>query len=248
MPISKFSREPEGQRHRPDRDREGLECCSEPGQRDLYRDTITTIGLKTVSSLLDYMSTDQVSNFIANLSSTLGDSVQDLQDIKASATSLAGILSSTSDSLTSAGGLLKQTGTTEQSVKQLMEHAKGGIGDSDELKAASDAIDAAIDGSAGSFDNVSTELAKAFDAANQHVDRRYRNSTMAPRRSTRAPMKIDAAADKLRSLAGQVGNDKLKEGLESVATSLGGTAEEYRNNAKGADGHRSVALGQHGKG
>lgn len=37
------------------------------------------------------MSTDQVSNFIANLSSTLGDSVEDLQDVQASATSLAGI-------------------------------------------------------------------------------------------------------------------------------------------------------------
>ena len=87
---------------------------------ETFTETITTIGLKTVSSLLDYMSTDQVSNFIANLSSTLGDSVQDLQDIQASATSLAGILSSTADSLTSAGGMLKQSGSTEESVKQLM--------------------------------------------------------------------------------------------------------------------------------
>ena len=46
---------------------------------ETFTETITSIGLKTVSSLLDYMSTDQVSNFIANLSSTLGDSVQDLQ-------------------------------------------------------------------------------------------------------------------------------------------------------------------------
>ena len=66
---------------------------------ETFTKTITTIGLKTVSSLLDYMSTDQVSNFIANLSSTLGDSVEDLQDVQANATSLAGILSSTSDSL-----------------------------------------------------------------------------------------------------------------------------------------------------
>ena len=176
---------------------------------ETFTETITTIGLKTVSSLLDYMSTDQVSNFIANLSSTLGDSVQDLQDIKASATSLAGILSSTSDSLTSAGGLLKQTGTTEQSVKQLMGHAESGIGDSEQaLKAASDAIDAAIDGSAGSFDNVSTELAKAFDAANQHVDLRSRVCCDVSWRN------------------------------------CGGVPQQ----CQGADGHRSVALGQHGKG
>ena len=64
---------------------------------ETFTETITTIGLKTVSSLLDYMSTDQVSNFIANLSSTLGDSVEDLQDVQANATSIAGILSSTSD-------------------------------------------------------------------------------------------------------------------------------------------------------
>lgn len=57
---------------------------------ETFTKTITSIGLKTVSSLLDYMSTDQVSNFIANLSSTLGDSVEDLQDVQASATSLAG--------------------------------------------------------------------------------------------------------------------------------------------------------------
>ena len=84
-----------------------------------FTETITSIGLKTVSSLLDYMSTDQVSNFIANLSSTLGDSVQDLKDVQASATSLAGILSSTSDSLTSASGMLKQTGAVDESTKQL---------------------------------------------------------------------------------------------------------------------------------
>lgn len=69
-----------------------------------FTETITTIGLKTVSSLLDYMSTDQVGNFIANLSSTLGDSIEDLRDVRANASSLAGILSSTSDSLTSASG------------------------------------------------------------------------------------------------------------------------------------------------
>ena len=199
---------------------------------ETFTKTITTIGLKTVSSLLDYMSTDQVSNFIANLSSTLGDSVQDLQDIKASATSLAGILSSTSDSLTSAGGLLKQTGTTDQSVKQLMEHAESGIGDSEQaLKSASDAIDAAIDGSAGSFDNVSTELAKAFDAANQHV-----NLTVSQLNDGATSLKnradeIDDTANELRSLAGQVSNDKLKAGLEDAAAELDKTATEYRNNA-----------------
>ena len=163
---------------------------------ETFTETITTIGLKTVSSLLDYMSTDEISNFIANLSSTLGDSVEDLQDIQASAGSLAGILNSTSDSLTSAGGLLKQTGTTEASVKQLMEHAESGIADSEQaLKAASNAIDAAIDGSAGSFDNVSTELAKAFDAANQHVDpdrksTRGLSSTMVQRHLKHAPTRL----------------------------------------------------------
>ena len=155
---------------------------------ETFTKTITTIGLKTVSSLLDYMSTDQVSNFIANLSSTLGDSVQDLRDIQTSATSLAGVLSSTSDSLTSAGGMLKQTGTVDESTKQLMEHAKSGINDSKEaLKAANDAVDAAIDGSAGSFDNVSAELAKAFDARISMLALRCLSSTKPLRPSMRAP-------------------------------------------------------------
>ena len=192
-----------------------------------FTETITSVGLKTVSSLLDYMSTDQVSNFIANLSSTLGDSVQDLQDVQASATSLAGILSSTADSLTSAGGMLKQSGSTEESVKQLMQHAESGIADSEQaLKSASDAIDAAIDGSAGSFDNVSTELAKAFDAANQHVDLTVSQLNDGAASLNKRADEIDDTANELRSLAGQVSNDKL-----NAAAELDKTATEYRNNA-----------------
>lgn len=199
---------------------------------ETFTETITSIGLKTVSSLLDYMSTDQVSNFIANLSSTLGDSVQDLQDIQASATSLAGILSSTADSLTSAGGMLKQSGSTEESVKQLMQHAESGIADSEQaLKSASDAIDAAIDGSAGSFDNVSTELAKAFDAANKHVDLTVSQLNGGATSLNKRADEIDGTANELRSLAGQVSNDKLKAGLEDAAAELDKTATEYRNNA-----------------
>ena len=200
---------------------------------ETFTETITSIGLKTVSSLLDYMSTDQVSNFIANLSSTLGDSVQDLQDVQASATSLAGILSSTSDSLTSAGGMLQQTGTVDESTKQLMEHAKSGMSDSKEaLKAANDAIDAAIDGSTGSFDNVSAELAKAFDAANQHVDLTVSQLNGAAAALNARAKDIDATADQLRGFAEQVSDEKLQESLKSAATSLGRIAVEYRNNAK----------------
>ena len=198
-----------------------------------FTETITSIGLKTVSSLLDYMSTDQVSNFIANLSSTLGDSIEDLQDVQANASSLAGILSSTSDSLTSASGMLQQTGTVDESTKRLMEHAKSGMSDSKEaLKAANDAINAAIDGSAGSFDNVSAELAKAFDAANQHVDLTVSQlNDAAAALNTRAD-DIDATADQLRGFAEQVSDEKLQESLKSVATSLNRIAVEYRNSAK----------------
>lgn len=199
---------------------------------ETFTKTITTIGLKTVSSLLDYMSTDQVSNFIANLSSTLGDSVQDLQDIQASATSLAGILSSTSDSLTSASGMLKQSGSTEESVKQLMRHAESGIADSEQaIKAVSDAVDSAIDGSAGSFDNVSTELANAFGAAKQHVDLTVSQLKAAADSLYARADKIETTEIELRSFADQVSNDKLKAGLEDAAAELDKTAKEYRNNA-----------------
>ena len=199
---------------------------------ETFTETITSIGLKTVSSLLDYMSTEQVSNFIANLSSTLGDSVQDLQGVQASATSLAGILSSTSDSLTSASGMLQQTGTVDESTKQLMEHAKSGINDSKEaLKAANDAVDAAIDGSAGSFDNVSAELTNAFDAANQHVNLTVSQLKDAADSLNARADEIDDTANELRSLADQVSNDKLKAGLEDAAAELDKTATEYLNNA-----------------
>ncbi len=123
--------------------------------------------------------------------------------------------------------MLKQTGTVDESTKQLMEHAKSGINDSREaLKAANDAVDAAIDGSAGSFDNVSAELAKAFDAANQHVYLTVSQlNEAAAALNTRAD-DIDAMADQLRNLADQVSDDKFKDGLKSVATSLGRIAVE----------------------
>ena len=158
---------------------------------ETFTKTITTIGLKTVSSLLDYMSTDQVSNFIANLSSTLGDSVEDLQDVQANATSLAGILSSTSDSLTSASGMLQQTGKVDESTKQLMEHAESGISDSKEaLKAANDAINAAIGRKVrarlttcpSSSRRLSTPQTSMFTS-------RCPSSTMPRRRSKRVPRK-----------------------------------------------------------
>ena len=142
---------------------------------------------------------------ISNLSSTLGDSVEDLQDVQANASSLAGILSSTSDSLTSASGMLQQTGTVDESTKQLMEHAESGISDSKEaLKAANDAINAAIDGSAGSFDNVSAELAKAFDAANQHV-----NVTVT--QLNEAASALELRAKEIDDTADQIGRASCRE-------------------------------------
>ena len=221
---------------------------------ETFTKTITTIGLKTVSSLLDYMSTDQVSNFIANLSSTLGDSVQDLQDVQTSATSLAGILSSTSDSLTSAGGMLKQSGSTEESVKQLMQHAESGIADSEQaLKSASDAIDAAIDGSAGSFDNVSTELAKAFDAANQHVDLTVPQlKSMAEVNKSRAEVD-QAIADAKAGISGakidydstfSVKAKELKKTISGVLDSLNGISGDLDSAVAGlTDASGSLAKG-----
>ena len=113
-----------------------------------------------------------------------------------------------------------------------MQHAESGIADSEQaLKSASDVIDAAIDGSAGSFDNVSTELAKAFDAANLHVNLTVRQLNDGAASLKNRADEIDATANELRSLAGQVSNDKLKAGLEDAAAELDKTAAEYRNNA-----------------
>lgn len=155
---------------------------------ETFTKTITTIGLKTVSSLLDYMSTDQVSNFIANLSSTLGDSVQDLQDVQASATSLAGILSSTSDSLTSAGGMLKQTGTVDESTKQLMEHAKSGMSDSKEaLKDANDASTPRLTEARARSTMCPPSLRRHSMPRINMWTLRCPSSTMPRRRSTRVP-------------------------------------------------------------
>ena len=198
-----------------------------------FAKTVTSIGLKTASNLLDYMGTDEVSNFVANLSSTLGDSVTSLKDVRDNTDSLAGVLDSTSQTLDSASGMLKDNGTTSDSTKALIKDAKSGLSDIKEaLDGATDAVDRAVSDGTGAFDGVSGKVDDAFNAANQHVDLTAGQLNQAASDLNSLADELDGLANKLESATESVSSESLKADLQNVAKALRSTAKSERGYAK----------------
>ena len=135
-----------------------------------FTETIANVALSTTSSLLDYMGSDEVSNYVANLSSSLDTGISDLRDASKNTGTFAGTLGATSDLLASTGSQLSKTGTTSSTVKGMLKDAKSGLSDvEDALNTAVSGADSAISSSAGAFDSVESAVNKAFDAGSQHV-------------------------------------------------------------------------------
>ena len=202
-----------------------------------FAKTVSTIGLKTASNLLDYMGSDQVGNFVANLSATLGDSVTSIKDVEDGTASLAGVLDSTSQTLDSASGMLKDNGTTSDSTKALIKDAKTGLGDIEEaLDSASDAVDKAVSDSTGSIDGVSAKVDDAFNAANQHVDLTVGQLNQAAGDLNSSADELESLAKKIESAAENVSSESLKADLQNVAKALRSTAKSERGYAKSLSG------------
>ena len=202
-----------------------------------FAKTVSTIGLKTASNLLDYMGSDQVGNFVANLSATLGDSVTSIKDVEDGTASLAGVLDSTSQTLDSASGMLKDNGTTSDSTKALIKDAKTGLGDIEEaLDSASDAVDKAVSDSTGSIDGVSAKVDDAFNAANQHIDLTVGQLNQAAGDLDSSADELESLAKKIESAAENVSSESLKADLQNVAKALRSTAKSERGYAKSLSG------------
>ena len=186
-----------------------------------FAQTVSSIALKTAANLLDYMGSDQVTNFVANLSSTLGDSVQGLSDVKDNTAALAQILDSAASSLDSAGTLIKDNGTTSDSTKQLMTHAKSGLDDvKTALSGAKTAVNKAISDSTASLDGVTNSVDSAFAAASQHVELTVSQLNQASSELSSRASEASGLAEQIRVNAHMLDDGSVKERLLAVASSI----------------------------
>ena len=159
------------------------------------------------------MSSDQVANYAAHLSSTLGTSVSGLRDAATNATSFSSLLSSSSSLLDSTGSLLKQAGSSNDEGSDLLADAKSGLsGLRDALDGAVSTVNTAVGDSSSSFDAASSAIDQAFSTAGDHVD-----TTVSQLNSIAASVSEDAQSMRAREQRVRALKDKVNEGSFSDA-------------------------------
>lgn len=180
---------------------------------ETFTKTVGDIGLATASSLLDFMSSDQVANYAVHLSSALGTSVSGLRDAAANAASFSSLLSSSSSLLDSTGSLLKQAGSGNDEGNSLLADANSGLsGLRDALDGAVSTVNTAVGDSSSSFEAVSTALDQAFSTAGDHVD-----TTVSQLNGISASVSEDAQSMRAREQRVRALKDKVNEGSFSDA-------------------------------
>ncbi len=191
---------------------------------ETFTKTVTTIGLNTVESLLDSMSGDEASNFVSNLSKTLGSSATGLRNASGTISAFSGVIDSSASSLKSTGELLGKTGTTSQSATSLLADAKSGLSDvEDALGTATSGVDSAISESVSGLDDVSSSVDSALDAGTAHAD-----TTAKQLRSVAADInaqidKTASTAQELKALSAKVDATKfpdVKAALDYAVSAL----------------------------
>ena len=200
---------------------------------ETFTKTIGDVGLAATSSLLEFADSDEVANFVGNLSSALGGGVESLRDASQNAGSFAGLLGSASDLVGSAGGLLGKAGGVSTDAQKLLKDAQGGLNDlHDSLGGATGAINAAIKDTSASFDDVSGAIDKAFASATTHSkDTQEQIRAVAGKVGERAQGIEDTAAQ-VEALKDKVPDNILKPTivgqLDAIVTRLNALATQQR--------------------
>lgn len=154
-----------------------------------FTETLGTVGLSTASSLLDYMSGDEVANFSANLSATLDTGIAGMRDASDAVSSFAGVVGSSKDLLSSTSDLLAQASATAKDDKGLAKDAQSALSNlQGSLSGAVKAVNSALEDGAGNYDAVAAAVDKAFAAAGEHVE-----TTTAQLKSASEAVSADAA-------------------------------------------------------
>lgn len=181
-----------------------------------FTETIGDIGLATTSSLLEFMDSDEVKNYVANLSSTLDGGISSLRDAATTAGSFGGLMGSTSNLVSSAGDLLGASGDTSDRAHQLLADAKNGLaGVQGALDGSSQSIKDALGEMSGSFDDVSAAVDDVFDAAGtQSEDTQRQMNALADKVGAQAAKTEKVTAD-VESLKQKLPDNSLKPHLEA---------------------------------
>ncbi len=191
---------------------------------ETFTETVTKIGLDTVESLLDTMSSDEATNFVANLSKTLGQSATGLRNASGDVDAFSGLLESSTQSLKSTGELLGKSGTTSADAENLLTDAKSGLSSvEDALGSATSEVDSAISESVSGLDGVSSSVDAALDAGTAHAETSAKQLNSVASDIKAQVDKTAATAKQLRELAGKVDAAKfpdVKAALVYAASSL----------------------------
>lgn len=217
---------------------------------ETFTSTIGDVGLATTSSLLDYMNSDQVTNYVTNLSDRLSSGISVLRDASANTGSYAGLMGSTTSLIRSTAGLMGDSGTTSQDAKSLMADAKKGLtGVDGALESATGAVDQAIKNSQASYDSVSASIDKAFAAGTTQANDTAKQLDAAAAKVTAQADANQRELDRLNdtSLFPPVGGTDVLAPLKSMLTTtiakeralaqqLTEAAKQLRSGVEGANG------------
>lgn len=200
---------------------------------ETFTETIGDIGLATTSSLLEFADSDEVKNYVANLSSTLDGGIGSLRDAASTAGSFGGLMGSTSSLVASAGDLLGTSGETADRSQQLLADAKDGLASvQGALGDSADSIEGALAAVSGSFDDVSSAVDDVFDAAGtQSQDTQEQMNALADKVGAQAA-KVEKITADIEALKQKLPDNALKPRLEArlndIITSLTNVSSKQR--------------------
>lgn len=183
---------------------------------ETFTETIGDIGLATTSSLLEFADSDEVKNYVANLSSTLDGGIGSLRDAASTAGSFGDLMGSTSSLVASAGDLLGTSGETADRSQQLLADAKDGLASvQGALGDSADSIEGALAAVSGSFDDVSSAVDDVFDAAGtQSQDTQEQMNALADKVGAQAA-KVEKITADVEALKQKLPDNALKPRLEA---------------------------------
>ena len=184
---------------------------------ETFTQTIGDIGLATTSSLLEFLDSDEITNYVSNLSSTLDGGISSLRDAASTAGSFGGLMGSTSSLVSSAGDLLGTSGETSDRSQELLADAKDGLSSvQGALGDSAESINNALASVSDSFDDVSDAVDDVFDAAGTQ--------------SQDTQDQLNAVADKVGAHASKI--ESITEDVEALKQALPDNALEPRLEAR----------------
>ena len=137
---------------------------------ETFAKTIGDVGLSAASGLMEFMGSDQVANYVANLSSTLGAGISSLQDAAGSMDSFGALLGSTSGLVSSTSNLMQDAGGTSDDASKALTDAKSGLKDiGGAIAGSTELANKALQQSEASYDVVSSAIDRAYQAGAQQA-------------------------------------------------------------------------------